>query len=134
MTGATITAADVTPTTPLTLAVAARLAFPDGSMSSDALRRLIVAGKLDAELIAGKYFVTLAAIGEMRKRCLVKAKDPASSSTIEATGSSQMADTTMGLDAMNMTANKLKNDLRNTSSKSTTRPKPSAKVTPIKPR
>ena len=68
----------LTPTTPLRLEKAAQLAFPDGSISASTLRRMIVAGKLDAELIAGKYFVTLAAIGEMRNRCRVQAKVPAS--------------------------------------------------------
>jgi hypothetical protein len=66
----------VTPTTPLRLEVAARLAFPDGSMTVSALRRLVVGGKLDHEFIAGKYYVTLAAIEEMRSKCRVQAKAP----------------------------------------------------------
>jgi hypothetical protein len=54
---------------PLRLDVAARLGFPDGSIKVSALRRLCVSKKLDHELIASKYFVTLAGIEEMRKRC-----------------------------------------------------------------
>jgi hypothetical protein len=47
-------------------------------MSAAALRRLIVAGKLGAELIAGKYYVILADIEEMRSRCREKQKVPVS--------------------------------------------------------
>ena len=69
----------VTPTTPLRLEIAARLGFPDGSMSTSALRRLVVANnKLTVEIIAGKYYTTLAAIEEMRQSCRVKAKAPIS--------------------------------------------------------
>jgi hypothetical protein len=50
----------VTPQTPLRLEIAARLAFPDNSMSAAALRRMISAGKLNAERIAGRYYTTLA--------------------------------------------------------------------------
>jgi U3 small nucleolar RNA-associated protein 14 len=92
---------------------------------------MIVAGKLDAEFIAGKYYTTLAAINDMRERCRVKAKDHDLPSTAEATGSSETDKSTVALDAMNMTAKALKENLQSTSSKSTTRPKPSAKVIPI---
>ena len=50
------------PDMPLRLEIAARLGFPDGSMSASALRRLVVAEKITHEFISGKYYVTLAAI------------------------------------------------------------------------
>lgn len=62
----------ITPTTPLRLDVAARLAFPDGSIGVSGLRREIARGNLRAERIAGKIFVTLAAIEDMRTRCAVQ--------------------------------------------------------------
>jgi len=57
--------------TPLRLDVAARLAFPDGSISGAALRRAARAGRLVIERIAGKDFVTLAAIRTMREQSRV---------------------------------------------------------------
>jgi hypothetical protein len=74
--------------TPLRLETAARLAFPDGSMSAAALRRMIVSGKLEAEFIAGRYYVTIAAIEGMRARCRVKARDHISNSRNTPTGKS----------------------------------------------
>ena len=62
----------VTPTTPLRLDVAAQLAFPDGSIGVSGLRREIARGTLRAERIAGKIFVTLAAIQDMRTRCAMQ--------------------------------------------------------------
>lgn len=67
----------VTPDTPLRLEVAARLAFPDGSLDGPALRRLVDKGTLEAERIAGKIFVTLRGIQEMRERSRVPARGPA---------------------------------------------------------
>jgi hypothetical protein len=57
--------ADVAPDTPLRLEVAAKLAFPDGSISVNSLRREIAAGRLEAMRIAGKHYVTLRGIGEL---------------------------------------------------------------------
>jgi len=129
---ATIDATPVTGrTAPLRLSVAARLAFPDGSMSDSALRRLIVSGQLEAEFIAGKYYVTLAAIEEMRGRCRVNRKDQDLPSTVEGTGLSATEEKTVALDAMNMTAKLLRQNLQNTSSRSMTRKRPSAKVNPM---
>ena len=68
----------VTPDTPLRLDLAARLAFPDGSLSGTSLRREAAAGRLQVERIAGKLFTTLQAITEMRERCrATTAKDRA---------------------------------------------------------
>jgi len=62
----------ITLTTPLRLDIAARLAFPDGSMGVSGLRNEINKGNLPAEKIAGRLYVTLAGIGEMRQRCVVQ--------------------------------------------------------------
>jgi hypothetical protein len=122
----------LTPSTPLRLEVAAALAFPGGSMTAASLRRLIVAQKLAHERIAGKYFVTLAAIEEMRSSCRVPAKAPGSSSKkLEADtqpGSFETASGPSALDAMNAIAEELKGSLQPISSKSMTRKRPSAKV------
>jgi hypothetical protein len=68
----------VEPNTPLRLAVAAALAFPDGSMSASGLRREAVRGRLIIERIAGKDFTTLANIERMRNLCRVEARAPVS--------------------------------------------------------
>lgn len=64
----------ITETTPLRLEVAARIAFPDGSVKLASLRREISRGRLAYEVIAGKHFTTLADIAEMRKLARVQAK------------------------------------------------------------
>ena len=59
----------ILPTTPLRLEVAAKLAFPDGSIGASALRAEARRGNLQIETIANKQFTTLQAIKEMRKKC-----------------------------------------------------------------
>src|SRR5215475_5630752 len=59
---------------PLRLAVAAALAFPDGSMTASGLRREAARGRLVVERIAGKDYTTLANIERMRELCRVEAK------------------------------------------------------------
>jgi hypothetical protein len=54
---------------PLRLAVAASLAFPDGSMTASGLRREAARGRLVIERIAGKDYTTLADIKRMREKC-----------------------------------------------------------------
>jgi hypothetical protein len=109
----------ITPTSPLRLEAAARLAYPGGSMTAASLRRLIVANKLAYEKIAGKYFVTLSAIEEMRATCHVpaKAQDLRSKKATDATpnGSSEMDSEISALDAMKATAQRLKASLQSTS-------------------
>src|ERR1700730_6398029 len=130
----------VTQLTPLRLDVAAKLAFPDGSLPASALRRMITAGKLEGEFIAGKWFTTLSAVERMRSRCRVSAKDRTSTSSNTPMGeSSGSFVTTEGnkqkaLDAMNMTAKLLIESLRPSSLRNTSRKKPSAKVIQIKPK
>src|SRR5215831_6313996 len=55
---------------PLRLAVAARLEFPDGSMSVSGLRREAMHGRLSIMRIAGKDYTTRGAIREMFKQCV----------------------------------------------------------------
>jgi len=65
---------------PMRLATAISVAFPDGGMTVSGLRREAARGRLVIERIAGKDFVTLAAINDMRERCRVQPKQPASGS------------------------------------------------------
>jgi hypothetical protein len=60
---------NIGPTTPLRLARAAALAFPDGSMTEKGLRREFQRGRLVVERIAGKDYTTLSAIEQMRILC-----------------------------------------------------------------
>lgn len=62
---------EITPTTPLRLAVAASIAFPQGGVTVTSLRLEASRGRLKIERIAGKDFTTLAAIDEMRRLCEV---------------------------------------------------------------
>lgn len=59
----------ITPDTPLRLGVAARVAYPDGSMTAHGLRKEAEKGRLVIERTAGKFYTTLAAITRMRELC-----------------------------------------------------------------
>src|SRR5215217_7992892 len=63
--------------TPMRLSKAARLAFPDGSVTATALRKEAKRGRLVIERIAGRDFTTMQHIEEMRKKCRVEPKAPA---------------------------------------------------------
>src|SRR5665647_2054765 len=63
---------------PIRLSTAAKLAFPDGTMTASGLRREALRGRLVTERIAGKDFTTLENIDRMREQCRVQAKVPAS--------------------------------------------------------
>ncbi|WGS18936.1 MULTISPECIES: excisionase [unclassified Bradyrhizobium] len=65
---------DWTDDTPLRLKDAAALAFPNGGMTAAGLRREAEKGRLVMERIAGKDYVSLKAIAEMREKCRVKPK------------------------------------------------------------
>ena len=65
---------------PMRLADAVRIAFPPGGMTVAGLRRERDAGRLVVERIAGKQFVTLAAIDAMRESCRGARKAPTSTS------------------------------------------------------
>jgi hypothetical protein len=62
--------------TPLRLEQAVKLAFPFGGMTVSGLRREAAKGRLVIERIAGKDFVTLQAINEMRAQCRDQQKAP----------------------------------------------------------
>src|SRR5215471_1271320 len=62
--------------TPLRLSVAAKLAFPDGSMTASGLRREAAKGRLVIECIANRHYTTLAAVDRMRELCRVEVRDP----------------------------------------------------------
>jgi hypothetical protein len=66
--------------TPLRLAVAVKIAFPNGALTVSGLKKEIERGRLIVEIIAGKMFVTLRAIEEMRRLCRVQRKGPGSTS------------------------------------------------------
>ena len=61
---------------PLRLSIAAKLAFPDGSMTASGLRREAARGRLRIERIAGKDFTTLDEIKRMRELCRVQIREP----------------------------------------------------------
>ena len=54
---------------PVRLARAVEIAFPHGGMTVSGLRKEAAKGRLIIERIAGKDFVTLAAISAMRAEC-----------------------------------------------------------------
>ena len=62
---------DISDDAPLRLKDVVKIAFPAGGMTVSGLRGEITRGRLEAEMIAGKHFVTLRAIREMRERCKV---------------------------------------------------------------
>jgi len=71
------TRSDVSDDTPLRLAVAAAIAYPDGSMTASGLRREAARGNLVIERTAGKDYTTLRNIEHMRMLCRVPRKEPA---------------------------------------------------------
>lgn len=76
------------PDAPLRLSIAAKLAFPDGSMTASGLRREAARGRLRIERIANKDFVTLAEIKRMRELCRVPAGELVESAPINLSRSS----------------------------------------------
>jgi hypothetical protein len=57
--------------TPLRLEAAAAIAFPDGGMTANGLRRESKRGRLVIERVAGKDYTTLNHIKRMRELCRV---------------------------------------------------------------
>src|SRR5688572_10008992 len=100
--------------TPLRLSIAAKLAFPDGSMKASGLRKEAKRGRLVIERIAGRDYVTLENIERMREQCRVEPKPSASTSVSEsaqqekASGSSSTETFRSALGAAKMSANRLK--------------------------
>lgn len=68
---------------PLLLAKAAAIAFPDGAVKASTLMTEHRRGRLVLEKVGGRWFVTLRAILEMRKLCRVVVNRPASGSELE---------------------------------------------------
>jgi hypothetical protein len=112
--------------TPLRLKEAAAIAFPNGGVSEASLRREAAKGRLVIERIAGKDFVTLAAIAEMREKCRrgPKARGYISDQPNETNpapcesprdGSSETETARLALDAARATAQRLRAGLPNTS-------------------
>ncbi|WP_258571300.1 excisionase [Flavimaribacter sediminis] len=64
------------PEEPIRMDIAAKIAFPDGTMGVAGLRKERDRGRLVTEMIAGKEYVTLAEIQRMRERCRVHRKAP----------------------------------------------------------
>lgn len=64
------------PDTPLRLSKAVAIAFPDGSLKPSTLMTEHQRGNLELEKIGGRWFVTLRAINEMRKKCRVVVNRP----------------------------------------------------------
>ena len=94
----TVNLTEITPDTPLRLSVAAKLAFPDGSICTNSLRPEIAAGRLEAMKIAGKHYVTLRAIGEWVKLCRVVPKGRTlSSKTQNMTSGGEKSEIKLGL-------------------------------------
>jgi len=63
----------VDPNHPIMLEAAARIAFPDGSMTVSGLRNEIRKGNLQASKLAGRIYVTISDIQQMRVRCKIGA-------------------------------------------------------------
>jgi hypothetical protein len=71
MAGVIMTLPATSPETLLRLRDAARLAFPDGSMTESGLRRERDRGRLVVWLVANKEYTTLSSIREMLDQCRV---------------------------------------------------------------
>ncbi|WP_246747971.1 excisionase [Methylobacterium sp. SD274] len=111
---------DITNHSPLRLGIAAKIAFPDGSMTASGLRREKERGRLATMRVAGKDYTTLADITEMLKQCREPRKAPDSgtenlattrrraSCETEEPGSSEMALNLSPLDALLQKLDQLK--------------------------
>jgi hypothetical protein len=111
------------PNTPLRLHIAAKIAYPDGSMTMSGLRNEIKKGRLESERTAGKQYVTLAGIERMRQKCRDVPKAPASTAESARaeipSGLSSTERTKSALAAAQMIAEGLKKPSPTTSAKST---------------
>jgi len=124
---------DVTDDMPLRLDLAAKLAFPDGSIGLSSLRREAARGNLEVFRVAGKHMTTLRAIREMLERCRVKPSQPASGSSqpamiVELSGSSLIEESRSARAALNLRLEKLRGNLPNTSQASESPPRQRARA------
>ena len=107
--------------TPLRLAIAAAIAFPDGSVSIGALRREAERGRLAIERIGGRDYTTLSAIKDMRRACRIKPKAEAPGATdSESNFSSEEERESAARAAVLASLNALKKPSARTSQKSST--------------
>ena len=134
----------ITDDTPLRLEVAARLAFPDGSMSASGLRKERERGRLVTMMIARKEYTTLSHIERMKELCLSHPRARASgrksgaatkpAKAASRTGSSETGASNAALASALRTAESLRRKPKkrssDTSSKSTD-PRASADVVPM---
>ncbi|WP_210184725.1 hypothetical protein [Bradyrhizobium sp. LMTR 3] len=129
---------NVSATDMLRLEVAARIAFPDGSMSASALRREAAGGRLTIYPIRNKHFTTLAHIEEMQQLCRAQAKVQGSrSSRPEAAppcGTFATDSAPSALAALKATAQALSENSPPTSSASTIPEQAAAAVIPMRSR
>ena len=123
---------DLSLTTPIRLSIAAKLSFPDGSMTASGLRREAKRGHLVVKRIAGKDYTTLAAIDRMRELCRLEAKAPDCISAVrdvtkrDAThrsGSSATETVRQAQAALRMTLAELNEPSQHTSRRSTRQPR-----------
>src|SRR5690606_41950036 len=106
---------------PMTLEEACRLVFR-GAIRPATLRAEAARGNLVLERIGRRDFVTRAALREMREKCRVQRREPASGSTRRpATGSSETDRSSVAQAAALRSARALRENSANTSSKSTNR-------------
>lgn len=111
--------------TPLRLDLAVELAFPAGGMTARGLRREAEKGRLELVRVAGKDFVTLAAIERMLELCRVTPKAPASTSesvpAATPSGSSETDRVRSARARAQLTAERLRGRSPSTSRESTSR-------------
>lgn len=94
---------EIDPDAPLRLEDAIKVAFPMGGMTASGLRTEINRGRLTAERIAGKLFVTLNGIKAMRELCRETATVAPAPPTLKPTP----ADAAASLAALKATAKRL---------------------------
>ena len=106
---------------PMTLAEACEVVFR-GTIKPATLRAEAARGNLVIERIGRRDFVTRSALREMRTKCRVQQKEPASGTTAKpGTGLSETERSNVALAAALRSARGLRLNSENTSSKSTSR-------------
>ncbi len=138
MAGRTVPTDPVAPDALLRLDIAAKLAFPDGSIVLSSLKREVARGRLTIWRVANKDMTTLAEIRSMVERCRVQPSRPAYGSDqappIESrSGSSSMEDVRSARAAAKLRVQRLRDGFSSTSPRSAI-PTPSQGVVPIRPR
>jgi hypothetical protein len=121
--------------TPLRLDIAARLYFPDGSISGRSLEKEAAKGNLQVMRIAGKSFTTLDDLASMCNRCRTRSNLPDSiCERPETTEAPSGSSSTTASSIAQGRAKKISQELKRRSlTISHTKPdQPSAKVIPLK--